>query len=73
MADALHAQPNGSFARTTVLAQLAAVRPLQCWAVEFARCLGFGAQALGHIELLVEEAFTSVMHSAFEAKTADPY
>ncbi len=67
MADALHAQPNGSFARTTVLAQLAAVRPLQCWAVEFARCLGFGAQALGHIELLVEEAFTSVMHSAFEA------
>jgi anti-sigma regulatory factor (Ser/Thr protein kinase) len=56
----------GIFARTTVLSSKASLRPVQAWVVAFARCFGMGDADIARIELVVEEAFMSVVQSAFE-------
>lgn len=58
--------PQGVFARTTVMSSTASLRPIQAWVLEFARCFGMGNDDLARIELVVEEAFMSVVQSAFE-------
>jgi len=58
--------PHGPFARTTVLAATSSLRPVQAWATAFARCFGMADDDLGRIELAVEEAFMSIVQSAFE-------
>lgn len=56
----------GVFARTTVVSSKHSLRPVQAWVVEFARCFGMCDDDLARIELVVEEAFMSVVQSAFE-------
>ncbi|MCK9515520.1 MAG: ATP-binding protein [Ottowia sp.] len=58
--------PLGPIARTTVSSRLASLRPVQLWVMEFARCFGLPEDDIRRIELVVEEAFTSVAQSAFE-------
>lgn len=58
--------PYGEVARTTVSTRLQSLRPVQRWVMEFARCFGMSEDELTRIELVVEEAFTSVAQSAFE-------
>lgn len=58
--------PLGPIARTTVGSQLASLRPVQLWTMEFARGFGLPEDDVRRIELAVEEAFTSVAQSAFE-------
>lgn len=58
--------PLGPIARTTVSSRLASLRPVQLWVMEFARCFGLPEDDLRRIELMVEEAFTSVAQSAFD-------
>lgn len=56
----------GVFARTTVLSAKPSLRPVQAWVAEFARCFGMGDDDVARMELVVEEAFMSVVQSAFE-------
>ncbi|MDD2336927.1 MAG: ATP-binding protein, partial [Geobacteraceae bacterium] len=56
----------GVIARTTVLSSKVSLRPVQAWVVEFARCFGMVEADISRIELVVEEAFMSIVHSAFE-------
>ncbi len=58
--------PQGAFARTTVMASRFSLRPVQAWVVEFARCFSMADDDISRIELVVEEAFMSVVQSAFE-------
>jgi serine/threonine-protein kinase RsbW len=57
---------HGKVASTTVRSSKLSLRPVQAWVVEFARCLGMPDEDLSRIELAVEEAFMSVVESAFE-------
>jgi anti-sigma regulatory factor (Ser/Thr protein kinase) len=56
----------GVVARTTVLSSKSSLRPVQAWVAEFARCFGMRDDDVARIELVVEEAFMSVVQSAFE-------
>jgi serine/threonine-protein kinase RsbW len=53
------------FARTTVFSSKDALRPVQAWVKEFARGMGVHDEDLPKIELAVEEAFMSIVQSAF--------
>jgi len=56
----------GIIARTTVLSSKSSLRPVQAWVAEFARCFAMSSDEIARIELVVEEAFMSVVQSAFE-------
>lgn len=56
----------GIIARTTVLSSKSSLRPVQAWVAEFARCFAMSTDEIARIELVVEEAFMSVVQSAFE-------
>ncbi|MRR54724.1 MAG: GNAT family N-acetyltransferase [Deltaproteobacteria bacterium] len=56
----------GIIARTTVLSSKSSLRPVQAWVAEFARCFAMTNAEIARIELVVEEAFMSVVQSAFE-------
>ncbi len=56
----------GIIARSTVISTKGSLRPVQSWVVEFARSFGMPDDDLARIELAVEEAFMSVVQSAYE-------
>lgn len=58
--------PYGPIARATVGSQPQILRAMQLWVGEFARLFGIPESELTWIELAVEEAFISVIRSAFE-------
>lgn len=58
--------PQGVFAKTTVASSKFSLRPVQAWVLAFARYFAMGDDELARIELVVEEAFMSVVQSAFE-------
>jgi serine/threonine-protein kinase RsbW len=57
---------HGAIASTRVKSSKRSLRPVQAWVVEFARSFGMQDEDLARIELVVEEAFMSVVQSAFE-------
>lgn len=56
----------GVIARTTVMASRFSLRPVQAWVVEFSRFFSMPDDEMARIELAVEEAFMTVVQSAFE-------
>ncbi|MEA5115810.1 MAG: ATP-binding protein [Geobacteraceae bacterium] len=56
----------GIVARATVLSSKSSLRPVQALVAEFARGFGMGDEDVSRIELVVEEAFMSVIQSAFD-------
>jgi serine/threonine-protein kinase RsbW len=64
MSDKPYFKP-GRIAVATVPASKASLWPVQAWVGAFARCFNLDDTAVRRLELVVEEAFMSVLHSSF--------
>ena len=56
----------GRIAVTTVPASKESLWPVQAWVGAFARCFRLDDAAVRRLELVVEEAFMSLLHTSFE-------
>ncbi|MDD2502136.1 MAG: ATP-binding protein [Geobacter sp.] len=65
----MQGRPNfrlGRVAATTVPASTASLWPVQAWVSGFARCFGLADEEIRRLELVVEEALMSVLHTSFD-------